>query len=146
MNKFTLIASSILAVIVLILLTSCGKKELVETQKIEAKMIKRVGQVIGIKPEFIEEYRKLHADSNPGVRDLLRKYHIHNFSIYIQQIEGKWYEFAYYEYDGNDFSSDMLNLSHEPRNIEWLKICDPMQIPLPGANGWKEMEQIYFNE
>ena len=109
-------------------------------------MIKRVGQAMGIKPEFIEEYKKLRADSNPGVRDLLRKYHIYNFSIFILQIEGKWYEFAYYEYDGNDFSSDMLKLSHEPRYIEWLKICDPMQIPLLGANGWKEMEQIYFNE
>ena len=35
------------------------------------KEIKRVGMVIKIKPEFIDEYKALHADSNAGVRDLL---------------------------------------------------------------------------
>jgi len=37
--------------------------------------------VIGIKPDRIAAYEALHAASNPGVRDLLKKYHIHNFSI-----------------------------------------------------------------
>jgi L-rhamnose mutarotase len=135
-----------LAITFLLLWSSCSTKELVQTQKTGVKTIKRVGQVIGLKPEYIEEYKKLHADSNPGVRDLLRKYHIHNFSIFLEQIDGKYYEFAYYEYDGDDLEADMKKLSEEPRNIEWLKICNPMQIPLPGANGWKEMERIYFNE
>ena len=44
------------------------------TQK--PKPIKRVGMVVGIKPEKIEEYKRLHADSNAGVRDLLNKYHM----------------------------------------------------------------------
>lgn len=108
--------------------------------------IKRVGMVVGIKPEVIEEYKKLHADSNAGVRDLLTKYHMRNFNIFLQQIDGKWYEFGYYEYDGNDFTADMAELAKEPRNIEWLKVCDPMQIPLPGAKGWTDMEQVYFNQ
>jgi len=109
--------------------------------------VKRVGMVIGIKPECIPEYKRLHAQDNPGVRDLLHKYHIRNFSIFLQKMpDGKWYEFAYYEYYGNDFEADMAQLAKEPRNIEWLKVCDPMQIPLPGAEGWTEMEQIYYNE
>jgi L-rhamnose mutarotase len=108
--------------------------------------IKRVGMIIGIRPDKIEDYKKLHADSNRGVRDLLRKYHMRNFSIFLQQINGKWYEFGYYEYDGADFEGDMARLAAEPRNIEWLKLCDPLQLPLPGAKGWTEMERIYFNE
>ena len=60
--------------------------------------------------------------------------------------DGKWYEFGYYEYVGKDFEGDMGRLAKERRNTEWLKVCDPMQIPLPGARGWTEMEQIYFNE
>ena len=107
--------------------------------------VKRVGMVVGIKPDCIEQYKKLHADSNAGVRDLLTKYHMKNFSIYLQQIDGKWYEFGYYEYTGKDFEGDMAKLDKEPRNIEWLKICDPMQIPLPGAKGWTVMERAYFN-
>ena len=106
----------------------------------------RVGMVIGLKSEKIEDYKDVHADSNPGVRDLLSKYHIHNFSIYLQEIDGKWYEFAYYEYTGQDYEEDMALLAAEPRNIEWLKICDPMQIPLPGSDSWTHMTRVYFNE
>jgi L-rhamnose mutarotase len=108
--------------------------------------VKRVGMVVGIKSEMIDEYKKLHAAENPGVRDLLKKYHMNNFSIYLQKMpDGKWYEFGYYEYTGDDFDGDMATMAKEPRNIEWLKKCDPMQIPLPGAKGWTEMESVYLN-
>jgi L-rhamnose mutarotase len=107
--------------------------------------IKRIGMVTQLRPERMDEYKQLHSDSNPGVRDLLTKYHMHNFSIYLQQIDGKWYEFGYYEYTGKDFDRDMAKLAKEPRNIAWLKVCDPMQVPLPGAKGWTEMERVYFN-
>ncbi len=40
---------------------------------------------------------------------------------------------------------DMAKLAEEPRNIEWLQICDPMQVPLEGETGWREMERGYFN-
>ena len=108
--------------------------------------VKRVGIVIGIKPEKIAEYKELHADSNHGVRDLLTKYHMHNFSIYLQEIDGKYYEFGYYEYTGKDFKADMAKLDAEPRNNEWLSICDPMQIPLKGYKSWAEMEFVYRND
>lgn len=108
--------------------------------------IKRVGMVVGIDPDRIDEYKRLHADDNPGVRDLLNKYHMHNFSIFLQKMpDGKWYEFGYYEYTGKDFEGDMAKMGAEPRTIEWLKQCDPMQIPLPGSEGWTNMERVYFN-
>jgi L-rhamnose mutarotase len=108
--------------------------------------VRRIGMVIGLKEDKIEEYKKLHANNNPGVRDLLNKYNMHNFSIFLQKMpDGKYYEFGYYEYIGDDFEGDMAKLSAEKRNIEWLKVCDPMQIPLPGAKGWTEMEQVYYN-
>ncbi|WP_299551706.1 L-rhamnose mutarotase [Seonamhaeicola sp.] len=109
------------------------------------KITKRVGMVIKLKPESIEEYKKLHADSNPGVRDLLTKYGMRNFSIFLQEINGEYYEFGYYEYVGNDFEADMKKMGEEERTIAWLKVCDPMQIPLEGSNGWTEMERVYFN-
>ncbi len=111
----------------------------------EKAPIKRVGMVVGLKPDAIEAYKRLHADNEPGVRDLLSRYNIRNFSIFLQEIDGKWYEFAYYEYTGDDFEGDMARLAKEPRNIEWLKVCAPMQLPLPGAESWTEMERVYFN-
>ena len=107
--------------------------------------LKRVGMVVKLKPEYVEEYRRLHADGNPGVRDLLRKYHLENFNIFLHPIKGEWFEFGYYEYSGSDFAGDMAALAQEPRNRAWLAVCDPMQAPLAGAGGWTEMERVYFN-
>jgi L-rhamnose mutarotase len=109
------------------------------------KKVKVVGMVVGIKPEVIPEYKRLHADDNAGVRDLLTKYNMHNFSIFLHKIRGKWYEFGYYEYTGDDFEADMAKLDAEPRNKAWLKVCDPMQVPLRGEKGWAEMERVYYN-
>src|SRR5689334_5315708 len=49
--------------------------------------VRRVGMVIGIKPEKISAYKALHADSNSGVRDLLSKYHMRNFSIFLRELD-----------------------------------------------------------
>ena len=109
--------------------------------------VKRVGMVIGVKPDRIAAYKAVHAASNPGVRDLLSKYHMRNFSIYLQQLEdGAYYLFAYYDYDGSDYNGDMAKLSAEKRNIEWLSVTDAMQIPLRGQKSWTQMEEVYHNE
>ena len=136
-----LLILGLITVMAVVMVSSCAQEA-----NMPKKVTKRVGMVVGIKPEMIEEYKRLHADNNPGVRDLLTKYHMQNFNIFLQEIDGKWYEFGYYEYVGDDFEGDMAKLDKEPRNIEWLKMCDPMQIPLPGAKGWTEMERVYFNE
>lgn len=108
--------------------------------------IKRVGMVIKLRKDMIEEYKRLHSDDNKGVRDLLTKYNLRNFSIFLHQLEdGNYYEFGYYEYIGNNFPGDMSKLACEPRNKAWLEVCDPMQIALEGHEGWAEMEQVYFN-
>ena len=117
-----------------------------QDSKAQEKSVQRFGKVVGIKPEMIAEYKRLHADSNPGVRDLLNKYHMHNFSIYLKEIDGKWYEFMYFEYTGDNYKADMAKLAKEPRNIEWLKVCDPMQIPLKGHKSWAPMERVYYQK
>jgi len=106
---------------------------------------KTVGMVIKLRPDRVEQYKALHADSNPGVRDLLTKYHMHNFSIFLQKIGEEYYEFGYYEYTGNNFKEDMAKLDAEPRNKKWLEVTDPLQIPLEGAAGWTTMERVYNN-
>lgn len=109
--------------------------------------VRRVGMVIGIKPDQIGAYKALHAESNPGVRDLLAKYHMHNFSIYIHQFDdGKYYLFGYYEYTGSDYKGDMDKLGAEARNQQWLAVTGPMQIPLPGEKSWAMMEEAYHNQ
>lgn len=108
---------------------------------------KRVGMVIQLRDECETKYRRIHANDYEGVRDLLEKWHLRNFTIWLQRMpDGKLYEFASYIYTGSDFEHDQKGLNAEPRNIEWLKLCDPTQIPLPGtAKGWTIMEEVYFN-
>jgi L-rhamnose mutarotase len=106
----------------------------------------RTGMLIGVKPDQISAYEALHAASNPGVRDLLDKYHMNNFSIYIHKMDDShYYLFAYYEYTGNDYKADMEAMAKEPRNKTWLSKTDAMQIPLPGQTGWTKMQEVYHN-
>jgi L-rhamnose mutarotase len=106
--------------------------------------ILRIGMVIGIKDDCIDHYRALH--DGPGVRDLLQAYHIFNFNIFLQKMpDGKFYEFAYYEYRGRDYNADMAKLAKEPRNIAWLEQTDATQTPLAGGKSWTVMERIFFN-
>ncbi|MGA9392757.1 MAG: L-rhamnose mutarotase [Candidatus Sulfotelmatobacter sp.] len=107
----------------------------------------RIGMVIGVKADQIKAYEALHAASNPGVRDLLNKYHMHNFSIYIHQLDdGKYYLFGYYEYTGTDYKGDMEKLAAEPRNQKWLSVTAPMQVPLTGEQTWATMKEVYHND
>jgi L-rhamnose mutarotase len=108
--------------------------------------VQRVGMVIGIKPDKISAYETLHAASNPGVRDLLNKYNMHNFSIFIHQLDdGRFYLFGYYEYSGSDYEDDMKKLAAEPRNQQWLSTTDPMQVPLSDEKSWAMMQEVYHN-
>lgn len=110
------------------------------------RQTQRIGMVIGIKADQISAYEQLHAASNPGVRDLLQKYHMHNFSIYMHQLDdGKYYLFGYYEYTGTDYKADMEKLAAEPRNQKWLSVTGSMQVPLPGEQSWAMMKQVYRN-
>ena len=109
------------------------------------RRVQRIGMLIGLRDEAEAAYRRLHADDEPGVRDLLTKYHIRNFSIFLHRLpDGRLYEFAYFEYVGSDLERDLAALDAEPRNRAWLARCDPMQRPLPGAASWTVMEAIYF--
>ena len=142
----SIIISGILILFLTVSFFACSQQEEITTT-VEKKVTKRVGMVIGIKPEVIEEYKQLHADDNPGVRDLLTIAHMENFSIFIHQFDnGKYYLFGYYEYTGDNFEKDMADLAVKERNIAWLKVCDPMQVPFEGKNSWSEMEQVYYNK
>ena len=123
------------------------QEDVKKTENLSHSDVKRIGMVIRIDSSKINDYRELHADSNPGVRDLLKKYNLRNFSIFMTRLDdGNYYEFGYYEYTGHNYESDMAALDAEPRNKEWLRLCDPMQIPLKGEITWKKMEQIFLNK
>jgi len=107
--------------------------------------MKRYGQVIGIKPEKIEEYRALHADVWPGVLKTIEECNIKNYSIYLHDN----LLFAYFEYHGDDFEADMAKMAADPATQEWWDVCMPMQIPVDTrAEGewWKTLEEVFHRD
>jgi len=138
----------ILMVVCIFALTTCqsGNQKKESTDK-SGPEVMRIGMVIMMKPDRINDYLEVHSDSYSGVRDLLQKYNMHDFSIFMTRLDdGNYYEFGYYEYTGSNYEADMAALAAEPRNIEWLKKTDAMQIPLNGETSWKKMKQVFYNK
>ena len=88
----------------------------------------RYGAVIGIKPEQIAEYKRLHAAAWPDVLRQIKACNIENYSIFLREPENLL--FAYYEYAGVDHDADLAKMAADPRTQEWWAICMPMQQPL----------------
>ena len=63
--------------------------------------MKRYGSVIRVRPEKLEEYKKLHAEVWPGVRRMIAECGLRNYSIYYKD----GFLFSYYEYVGDDYAA-----------------------------------------
>jgi len=111
---------------------------------------KRYGSVIGIRPEKIEEYKKLHAAVWPDVLKKIKQCNIQNYSIYLGELEkGKFYLFSYFEYTGDDFDADMAKMAADEATQKWWELCNPCQIPLdtrPKGQWWMIMEEVFHTD
>ena len=107
--------------------------------------MKRVGMVIGIRPEKIDEYKRLHADAWPGVLAQIRASNIRNFVIYLREPENLL--FGHFEYHGDDLDADMAEMAKDPVTQEWWTHTDPCQQPMGSAKAgehWVYMEEVFF--
>lgn len=104
--------------------------------------MKRYGMVLGVKPEKLEEYKRLHAAVWPEVLQGLRDIHIHNYTIF-QKDE---LLFSYFEYHGTDIDADFRRMNAEPIIKQWYAVCSPCQVPLAtrkAGEWWAEMEDLF---
>jgi len=106
--------------------------------------MKRFGQLIGLRPEVLEEYKRYHAAVWPEILDAIHKAGIRNYSIF--HFDGKL--FAYFEYTGPDdeFEARMRELARAPRMREWWDIMDAWQTPVEGrkpGDWWANMEEVF---
>ena len=109
--------------------------------------MQRMGQVIGLKPEAIEEYKRLHADVWPSVLKMIAECNIRNYSIFLKEPENLM--FAYFEYHGTDFAADMEKMAADEETKRWWSICGPLQEPFPTrkeGEWWARMEQVFFTD
>jgi L-rhamnose mutarotase len=111
------------------------------------RSVRRFGQLIGLRPEKLAEYKRYHAAVWPEILGALRKAEIRNYSIF--HFDGKL--FAYFEYHGPpaEFEERMREIARAPRMREWWDITDPMQLPVEGrepGGWWASMEEVFHTD
>ena len=106
--------------------------------------MKRMGMVIGIAPERVAEYKRLHAAVWPGVLRRIAASGIRNYTIYLREPENLLS--ATWEYHGTDLAADMAAIAADPETQRWWTFTDPCQRPLasraPGEH-WAAMEEVF---
>lgn len=107
--------------------------------------LQRFGQVIGLKPDQTETYERLHAAVWPEVLATIEACNIRNYSIFRRGAQ----LFAYFEYVGSDFATDMARMAADPKTQAWWKLTDPLQEPLSErADGewWATMREVFHTD
>ena len=107
--------------------------------------MKRYGSVIRVKPEKLDEYKRLHAAVWPGVLKRIYDCNIRNYSIYYRD----GFLFSYFEYFGEDYNADMAEMAKDPETQRWWKETDPCQQPVDTASEgewWAGMEEVFHTD
>ena len=107
--------------------------------------MKRYGAVLGLKPEAVADYVRVHAAVWPDVLRQIAGSNIRNYSIFHHNNT----LFAYFEYHGADFEADMAKMAADPKTQEWWSVCIPMQEGLPtrkAGEWWATMDEVFHTD
>ena len=107
--------------------------------------IVRFGQLGQLKPEMIEEYKKLHANPWPEVLKTITDCNLKNYSIFLHEDK----VFAYFEYVGEDFDADMDKMAQDPITQQWWKHTHPCFAKYaidPASEFYHDMKPIFYYE
>jgi L-rhamnose mutarotase len=107
--------------------------------------MRRVAQVIAVRPEQLAAYRELHRDVPQPVLDRIRRSHISNYSIHLLGDR----LFSYFEYHGDDLEADLALMAADEATRRWWKLTAPCQMPVPEAapgEWWAAAEQVFLME
>lgn len=109
--------------------------------------MRRMGMVIGIRPEKIAEYKRLHADSWPDILAMISACNIRNYTIFLREPENLL--FGYWEYHGQDFAADAAKMAADPTTQRWWELTNPCQERMASAadgEWWSMMEEVFHHD
>ncbi|MDO8485816.1 MAG: L-rhamnose mutarotase, partial [Candidatus Limnocylindrales bacterium] len=104
--------------------------------------MKRLAQVIGLRPERIDEYERIHRGVPEAVLARLRASHMTNYSIFRYGT----LLVAYLEYSGDDLEADFAAIAADPATQAWWQITEPLQEPVPERSAeewWHEIPEVF---
>jgi len=104
--------------------------------------MKRFGQTIYLKPNGAMEYIRQHRKVWPGVLAKIKECNISNYSIFFRDNT----LFAYFEYTGDDYESDMGKMAAHEETKRWWSVVKPLMQPVSTAGPeefWANMDEIF---
>ncbi len=112
--------------------------------------MQRIGWIGQLKPEMVDKYVELHANTWPGVLERNKACNLQNYSIFHRQmIGGEHLLFSYVEYTGEDFEADMQKMAADAEVQRWWAECKPCFEQIEGLSPgdvWAPMKSIFFQE
>ncbi len=102
-------------------------------------MARRFCQRAWLKPEKVEEYRRLHANAWPGVLKTIEECNLRNY--YIDILDNL--VVSTFEYVGEDYEADMAKMEADPLTQEWWKHTKPCFQRHEEGVYYEDMAQIF---
>ena len=102
--------------------------------------MKRIGQMIKVKPEGKEAYIKWHANPLPGVNEMIKACNIQNYSIYCRGD----HLFAYFEYVGEAYDADCKKMEDNPKMQEWWTHTKPCFVGHDKQEYYLDWKEIFY--
>ena len=100
--------------------------------------MKRVGFLLKVRQDKIEEYKKHHAAVWPEMLDALRRTGWHNYSLFMRD-DGLL--FGYFE-TPDSFQAAQAGMSQEEINAQWQELMSPYFENLLGQNPDESMVEL----
>lgn len=104
--------------------------------------MKRVGFLLKVKPEKMEEYKRIHQNVWPEMQEALRRNGWHNYSLFMTE-DGTI--FGYFETPVS-FQAAQAGMAKEEVNTRWQDMMAPYFEGLGGAHadeGMIELEEVF---
>ncbi|KAK4096572.1 DUF718-domain-containing protein [Parathielavia hyrcaniae] len=112
---------------------------------------RRFAQIVKLKPDSVDEYKKVHAAVWPEVLKQVRDCNIVDYSIFHDP--ETCILFASFKYIGDDYAKDMECMRENPKVREWWRMTDGMQesMVLGAKNSesaepgwWRPVEEVFY--
>ena len=104
--------------------------------------MQRVGFILKVRADRMEEYRKHHEEVWPEMLDALRRTGWHNYSLFMKE-DGTL--FGYVE-TAESFQSSLAGMAEEEVNARWQEFMAPYFEGLEGARADEmmlELEEVF---
>ena len=104
--------------------------------------MQRVSFILKVKPGKVEEYRRLHRDVWPEMREALSRHGWHNYSLFLRD-DGTLVGYV----ETPDFPKAVAGMQGEPVNARWQERVKDLFEELPGGaadTSMRPLEPVFF--